>query len=77
MYYVNLTKNFSSRGKFLKFLHCVSHNIVVWKNEKKSHQKKNLVKLTIYLVISSHSVETTEIYSHAFLAKISWKQHIY
>ena len=28
--------------------------------------------------ILSHSCEEiTEIYSHAFLAKISWKQHIY
>ena len=26
---------------------------------------------------SSHSVEITEIYSHVFLAKISWKQRIY
>ena len=24
-----------------------------------------------------HSVEITEIYTHAFLAKISWKQHFY
>ena len=24
-----------------------------------------------------HSLEITEIYSHVFMAKISWKQHIY
>ena len=27
--------------------------------------------------LCTHTVEITEIYSHAFLAKISWKQHIY
>ena len=35
--------------KFLKFLHCVSHNIVVWKNEKKSHQKKKFGQINYLL----------------------------
>ena len=30
-----------------------------------------------FLIHRKHSVEITEIYSHAFLAKISWNQRIY
>ena len=46
--------------------------VVSWFDEIFTSQYKHIV-----LEITRCCVEITEIFSHAFLAKISWKQRIY
>ena len=63
-------KNISSNQLFSNF---ISKTVVL----TKFLPKKRESKIPVFPQCEYHSVEITEIYSHTFLAKISWKQRFY